>query len=153
MCPCVEGTFYGKIAFHFSWIDPKNIGKEKGTDLIKGEEDSKGAAGSWIPTPRFENIEEIQFDDGVGRPPRVKDRSTGETGLTMFVSGKFSLSINLRDFPFDIQFLEVRVRFTTSRDRCRIVPARLTADNKSVFFENSLSLLDWHIHEAEVLFF
>jgi len=145
------------VALNLRWNDPANIGKKVGTITSYAEEAAKGETGCWVPRPRFDNAEgDLKFDVGssVLNTVTVKNSETGETRQTFIVSGNFLKNMDLQNFPFDVQVLDVWLRFPLPEDRCRVAPEAMAATGvdagSSVFFRPSVMLLDWNVHVSKV---
>jgi len=149
----LDGTFHCQLAIIYKWNDPANIGKPIGSVINFDQDKMEGEQGSWFPIPRIENAqgELLQFKDTIGKPT-ILNSETGEAKFTQILSGKFVNVMDLRNFPFDVQCLEIRIRFPHGQDRCRIESLPMSAtSSSSVVFENSTMLLDWDIRSANIL--
>ena len=150
----LAGTFTARMALHFQWKDPKNVGKPKGTLLGArfGEADISKLADieELCPLPRFENVSgELCFDADQSLRPTTRD-TKGTTELMLTFTGTFYTEMHLQAFPLDVQLLQVVIRMPHGRDRCPIGKLKMDEQGNEVVLDEGIMLLDWSLRQPFV---
>jgi hypothetical protein len=114
-----------------SWRDPRLAARARPADPDAGQPDPRRI---WKPRVYFENaLEQPRFHG----EPVVEFDDDGMVTSWVILSGKFSTEMDLRDFPFDRQALEVRignyeddslVRFALRDSFARVGPDAFVSD-------------------------